>query len=217
VHPHRGRLHPDCWRHGLDCGKLGGPSKGGISENGHSLYARCNLFEKLQPFRGDAVIVRQESGGVAARVCQALNEAGTDRIRDNREYDRNRTRRLQQRCEAIGADRHDDVWGECNQFGCVGPCDVGVIRGPAKLDSNVATVSPAQSFQDLKLRTRAMAAFGSAGEQDSPRYTLHSSFRTARVKGGHDTDPPFPCRARLLYPRQLTGLTRCENLSGWCY
>ena len=38
-----------------------------------------------------------ETGGVAARPCQAIDEARGDRIGDDREHDRHRAGRLQQR------------------------------------------------------------------------------------------------------------------------
>ena len=50
-------------------------------------HARRDLLEQFQPFRADAVFVNGKSGGVAAGLRQACNEAGPDRISDLHEHD----------------------------------------------------------------------------------------------------------------------------------
>ena len=47
-------------------------------------------------FAAHAVFESRETGGVAARPRQAVDEAGADRIGDNREHDRHGAGRLQQ-------------------------------------------------------------------------------------------------------------------------
>jgi hypothetical protein len=64
---------------------------------------RCELLEQLQPFPAQAVFEQEETGGVAARLRQAIDEAGTDRIDDGREHDWHGAGGLQQRPHSRGA------------------------------------------------------------------------------------------------------------------
>jgi hypothetical protein len=49
---------------------------GGISKNRRPRHAWRDLLEQLQPFAAHAVFEQHETGGVAARPCQAVDEAG---------------------------------------------------------------------------------------------------------------------------------------------
>ena len=91
VAPHIDRvdLHPERRRHGLDDTELadsGGYD--GIPKDRRSRHAGRDLLEQFQPFAAQAIFEREETGGVAARPRQAVDEAGTDRIADVREHDR---------------------------------------------------------------------------------------------------------------------------------
>ena len=72
-------------------------------KDGHPRHAGRDLLEQLKPFSGHAVFERDEPGDVAARPREALDEAGADRIGDDREHDRHGARRLQQWPHAAGA------------------------------------------------------------------------------------------------------------------
>src|ERR1700745_4251014 len=48
----------------------------------HLLHARSDLFEKLQPFRADAVFVQHKTSSVGARPGEGLHETSADRIGD---------------------------------------------------------------------------------------------------------------------------------------
>ena len=89
---------------------------GGIPKDRHSRHAWRDLFEQLQPFPGHAVFTIHETGGVAARPRQALDEAGGDRIGGDREHDRHGAGRLQQRPQGRGAMGQNDVRRERGQF-----------------------------------------------------------------------------------------------------
>jgi hypothetical protein len=67
----------------------------GIPEDCRPRHARRDLFEQFQPFACKAVFNSHETGKVAARVREAVNEAGTNRITGNRKYDRDGTGHLQ--------------------------------------------------------------------------------------------------------------------------
>ena len=60
-------------------------------------------------FPAHAVFPIHETGGVAARPRQTLDEAGADRIGDDREHDRHRAGSLQQRPQGRGAMGKNDV------------------------------------------------------------------------------------------------------------
>ena len=85
-----------------------------------------------------------ETGGVAARPRQAVDEAGADRIGDDREHDRHGAGRLQQRPHGRGAMGQDDVRRERGQFRRVSANFGGIGRGPAGVDPHVAADGPAQ-------------------------------------------------------------------------
>jgi hypothetical protein len=57
--------------------------------------------------------------GVAARPRQAVHKSRADRIRDDHEDDRNRTRSLQDRRHARSARGQDDVGRKRHQFHCI--------------------------------------------------------------------------------------------------
>ena len=52
----------------------------GIAKHRRSRHARRDLFEQLQPFPAHAVFELHETGDVAARPRQAVDEASADRI-----------------------------------------------------------------------------------------------------------------------------------------
>jgi hypothetical protein len=55
-----------------------------------------DLFEQLQPFRAEGAFEVGKAGSVAAWTRQALDEAGPDRVSDERKHDRNSAGRLQE-------------------------------------------------------------------------------------------------------------------------
>ena len=123
-----------------------------------SRHAWRDLLEQLQPFPAQAVFESHETGGVAARPRQAVDEAGADRIDDDREHDRHRAGRLQQRPHgrAMG---QDDVRRERDQFRRVSANFGGIGRGPAGVDPHVAADAPAQERQPLLERPDAGLIF----------------------------------------------------------
>ena len=76
-------LHPERRRHRLDGGKLADPAaRCRIAKDRRSRHARRDLLEQFQPFAAQAVFELDETGGVAARPRQALDQAGADRVGD---------------------------------------------------------------------------------------------------------------------------------------
>ena len=54
----------------------------GSRKDRRSRHAGRDLLEQLQPFSAHAVFELGKAGGVAARPCQARDEAGADRVDD---------------------------------------------------------------------------------------------------------------------------------------
>jgi hypothetical protein len=116
----------------------------GSPKDRRSRHARRDLFEQLQPFPAQAEFEHHETGGVAARPRQAIDEAGGDRIAGDREHDRHRAGRLQQRPHGRAAMGQNEVRRERGQFRCVSANLGGIGRGPADVDAHVAADGPVQ-------------------------------------------------------------------------
>jgi hypothetical protein len=68
AHIDRADLHPERRRHRLDDAELDrADGYGGIPKDRHARHTGCDLLEQFQPFPAQAVFIRHESGGVAAR------------------------------------------------------------------------------------------------------------------------------------------------------
>ena len=140
-----------------------------------------------------------ETGGVAARPRQAVDEAGADRIGDDREHDRHGAGRLQQRPHGRGAMGQDDVRRERGQFRRVSANVGGIGRGPAGVDPHVAADGPAQLRQPL---------------QERPDAGL--KFRIVRGCGQEHADAPHPLallRARRERPRRRRAAEQRDELA----
>src|SRR5262245_41603715 len=74
-----------CYR--LNRAELANPNcQCSIPKDCRSRYVRRNLLEQLQPFCGNAIFVRHETSSVAAWPRKAIDEASTNRIGHDREY-----------------------------------------------------------------------------------------------------------------------------------
>jgi hypothetical protein len=152
----RPHLHAERLRGGLDGTKLTDSGRiGGISEDSHSRYARRDLLEEFQPFPAQTVFEIHKAGGVAARSGQGIDHASTDRIGDLHEHDRQGAGDVLQRRYARGATSQDYVRRKRDQFRCVFAIEIDIVRAPARVDSHIAAVAPAQLLQDLLERCDA--------------------------------------------------------------
>src|SRR5262245_43074640 len=76
AHIDRAQLHAERRRYGLDGSPLAATGRiGGVPKHGRPLHAGRDLLEQFQPFRTDPILEGRESGRVAARPRQAVNEA----------------------------------------------------------------------------------------------------------------------------------------------
>jgi hypothetical protein len=138
--------------------------------------ARRDIFEELQPFHADAVFKIGKAGGIAAWPRQALDEAGTDRIRGQREYDRHGAGCLEQRAHGHAAGCKNGVRRERHQFRGVTANALGIAHAPADVDLQVATVGPTQLLEPLNERCHAGLCFrivrGERREHADPPHAL---------------------------------------------
>ncbi len=81
------------------------PGRAGvIPEEGRARHSRRNLLEQLQPFPTYAVFKQRETGGVAARPRQTLDEPAPNWVGDQREDNWDRAGRPLQRPQRCAAD-----------------------------------------------------------------------------------------------------------------
>ena len=159
-HTDRANLHPERRRRDLYDAELGGASRyRGIPKNRHAGDFWRDLLQKLQPLRSDTIFAHHESGGVTTRSREAFDEAGGDRVADDREYHWDDTGRLQQRSNSRSTMRQDDIGRERGQFRRVSANFVGLAGGPARLNPRVAADTPAQQRQPLQERSDANLEF----------------------------------------------------------
>src|SRR5229473_7108987 len=139
------QLHPERRRHRLDGTPLASAAYGGLSNDRRSRHSRRDLFEQLDPFSAHAVFVDREPGHVAARACQTLDQACTDRVGDPHKHDWNGGSRLLQ-CdhERGAAGCQDNVRCKRDQFRRVFTKAVWIASGPAVVDLQVAADGPTQ-------------------------------------------------------------------------
>ena len=170
LHPDR----PDC----LDCGKLTDPcGNSGVAQDRRPRHVRRHFFEQVEPFRGDRVFEKGKTSGTATRPCHAGDQAGTDRIDDAREHDRDRTGRLLQ-CEHDGAGKgEDDVRCKRDQLGRIAARAFAVPASPSNIEVHSVTVGPAQFPYPVRKRDKASL-----------------SIRVALTHVHQHTDPPHPIR-----------------------
>src|SRR5262249_41850818 len=60
-----------------------------VTQDAYRGHARSGILQQLEPFRAKAEIIAGESGDVAARPRETLDEATADRVEDLHEHDRN--------------------------------------------------------------------------------------------------------------------------------
>src|SRR6516162_4288696 len=141
------RLHIYAGRRGhrLNYRKLADPGGyGRIPQYYYSRETGCNFFEQFQPFSTQAIFELHEAGGIAARLRQTIDEAGTDWIGYDREHHRHGVRRLKYRSCRKAASGHDHVRRERDQFFGLFATGGGIAPSKAVVDPYVAALRPAQ-------------------------------------------------------------------------
>src|SRR5262245_50425430 len=147
---HRSDLDTERWcypLHGAELAECNGCCW--IADNRHALQAGPQLFEELQPFSTYAIFEIGKTGGVSTGTRQAVNEACTDRIGNNRKHDRYSAGRLQHGSYAGAAVREDDVWRERGQLRSLLANAFGLDR-KANIDLHIDANRPAQWLQALQ-------------------------------------------------------------------
>ena len=124
-------------------------------------------LEQLQPFPAQAVFELHETGGIAARPRQAVDEAGADRIGDDREHDRHGAGRLQQRPHgrACHAARMTSGASATNSAACLRmSCGIAVAQRVSirtlRPIVQPSSLQPLQERRDTGLNSASSAAAG---------------------------------------------------------
>jgi hypothetical protein len=155
-------------------------------------------------------------GAVAAWPRQAIDKAGADRIGNDHEHDRHGTGRLQQWRRTRIAGDEDDIRRQLDQFGRIGAKAIGIARGPAGLDLDIAPDSPARLLQALQKYPVARLSERIVGSKviehpDAPD-TLARLLRARRQRPrGRRTAEQ---RDELAPPHSRTSLARATKTSG---
>ncbi len=159
---------------------------------------RRDLLEELQPLSAQIVFEIHETGGVASRLGQRIDDTGTDRIGNAHKYDRQRVRRLLQFQDSKRADSKDHVRSKCNQFRRVFAIVVDIIATPPDIDSQITAGTPAQAVQRFLQCRETAVALSLCG----------------RI--GENREPPHPLsllRTRQQGQRKRTAAKQCDELA----
>src|SRR5262249_21350790 len=128
-------------RYRLDDGILTDPGGyRGLPKDRRPRHAGRDLFEQLKPLSAEAVLEPAESGDVAARTRQALDESRADRIDNTHEYNRHRAHLLE-RSHRSARRGNNDFRRERDKLRRV-TAAVSIERAPANVDPRVASECP---------------------------------------------------------------------------
>src|SRR5262249_37700990 len=115
----------------------------------HTFHARRDLLEQLQPFRAEAELEEEETGGIAARPRQAVDKAGTNWISDIHKHDGHAAGRMPESRECFAATGQDGIGSKRDQFPCVPAHALGIALSPTIVDAQVAAISPPRLLKAL--------------------------------------------------------------------
>src|SRR5450759_3004332 len=147
------------WGHSLNNGELTNPGRYcGIPKNCRSRDTRCDLLEQVRPFSTQTGFEQHKAGHVTTGPRQTLDEAGTNRIDNDCEYNWHCTGCPDQRRHGRVADSQNNVGPERNQFCRIFPHGGATACAATNVDLDVAALSPAKSLK--LLRERSDAEFG---------------------------------------------------------
>ena len=116
----------------------------GIPKDRRPRHAGRDLFEQLQPFAAEAVFEQAESGDVAARTRQVLDESRADRIDNTHEYNRHHRTHLLERSHRSARGSNNDFRRERDKLRRVMAAAVSIERTSANVDPRVASECPSQ-------------------------------------------------------------------------
>src|SRR5262245_66468707 len=140
---HRRKLNTKGLRDRSNCRELSNAGcRGGITKHQGSGHVGRDLLEQLGPFAAHAVLETREAGDVAAWVGHAFDEAGTNRIGNVHEHDRDRTGGLLQRRNRYTAYAKDHVRRECDQLLRVAAKAVAIDPNLTGFDLQIAADRP---------------------------------------------------------------------------
>ena len=191
AHIDRAHLHPERRRHRLDRAELARPGGySSVANDPHPRHAGRDLLEQLQPLAAQAVLERDEAGGVAARPRQAVDEAGTDRVDDLQ----NTIGTVRVACSNDATTvpppaRMTSGASATNSAACLRMSSA--LPRPTGIDPQVAADGPAQLLQALQERRDAGLCSGSSAAAviSTPMRRIRSPC-CARAASGHAAAAP---------------------------
>src|SRR5262245_31614011 len=146
---HRCQLHSQGRCHSLSGSEQAKPRRDrGVAEYGRSSKIGSDLFEQLKPFCAHAVLVKGESGRIAAWSCQARDKTSTDRVYDTQEYNWDSAGRFQQWSDGGSTVGEYDVGHQRDQFHR-GSLPRLRIVAPARINPDIAALCPPGFLKSL--------------------------------------------------------------------
>src|SRR5262245_47627873 len=143
AHVQRRELNTKGLRYRSNCRELSNAGcRCGITKHQGSGHVGRDLFEQLGPFAAHAVLETREASDVAAWVGHAFDEAGTNRIGNVHEHDRDRTGGLLQRRNRYTAYAKDHIRRECDQLRRVAAKAVEIASNLTDVDLQIAADRP---------------------------------------------------------------------------
>ena len=187
----------------------------GIEKHRDAIGPRHRFFEDFQPFAGDGRIVIGEAGDVAAGSRIIADEAAAGRIGHLCEYDRDRAGQLLHHAQHQRALRDDHVHRLGDELGGKNQHQIGLARGPARLDRDIAAVRPAELTELVVQRGESVFAFRIAVGIVHQYADLAQPLALLRPRGKR----PRHCRAAdehndLAPPHSVTWSARPRIASG---
>ena len=173
-----------------------------VPEHCHPRHSWRDLLEQLQPFGAHAVFESHEAGDVAARLRQAVDEAGADRIGDDHEDHRHVADRLQQGVATVApVATMTSRASVANSAAYLRMCSTS----PAAQRTSIRTLRPSvQPNFRSPCTNAAMRAFDSAS---SPAVLINTPIR--RILSAAARAPQRPCRRTAQQRDELTPFHDC--------
>src|SRR5262245_39255932 len=178
-------------------------------------HARRDFLDRLQPFSNDCRFEMREASEVAARTCQARDNAERDRVHDLYEHDRHGPSRLPHgECRRTAAG-NDHVGLQRKQLFRERLSPVSVCRAPAVVDAEIAAFGPAQlaepPYQSIHQRLILGIALGESQKHaDAPHPARLLCARGERPSGAGGAEQ----RDELAPFHSITSSARASSVAG---
>src|SRR5262249_49516929 len=186
-----------------------------IEQEGGPVDARCNFLEQLRPLAGNRWLHKGEAGGVAARSCQAPDEAAADWIGDSHKNDGDSMRLLQHRRSGGCVLRKNEIGLQRGQFFRGSLPHLRIIeRPPAGNDSDVAAFRPPKLLESLPECGHISLKFRVALGMRHQHADLPHPFALLRARRERPCHRAAEKRDELAPPHSITSSARADSVGG---